>query len=247
MISTFVFIFGTFIGSFLNVCIYRIPRKLSIVLPRSYCTKCETPIAWYNNIPLLSYLSLGAKCRSCHEKISPRYFLIEALTGILFLVFYRFFGLSPELFVYLVLVSGLIVATFIDFEFQIIPDRISLGGAILGLVVAYFLPHITLKDSFIGFLLGGGMIYLIGALGSIVFKKEAMGGGDVKFLAMIGSFIGWQQVLLVFFIAPFFGSIVGLYMKFKYKESLIPYGPFLSMAAVLVILYGDEILKWLIF
>jgi len=247
MIPLFVFIFGSFIGSFLNVCIYRIPRKLSIVLPRSYCTKCETPIAWYNNIPLLSYLSLGAKCRSCHEKISPRYFLIEALTGILFLVFYRFFGLSPELFVYLVLISGLIVATFIDFEFQIIPNRISLGGAILGLVVAYFLPHITLKDSFIGFLLGGGMIYLIGALGSIVFKKEAMGGGDVKFLAMIGAFIGWQQVLLVFFIAPFFGSVVGLYMKFKYKESLIPYGPFLSMATVLVILYGDEILRWLIF
>jgi len=247
MIPLFVFLFGSFIGSFLNVCIYRIPRKLSIVLPRSYCTKCETPIAWYNNIPLLSYLSLGAKCRSCHEKISPRYFLIEALTGILFLVFYRFFGLSPELFVYLVLISGLIVATFIDFEFQIIPNRISLGGAILGLVVAYFLPHITLKDSFIGFLLGGGMIYLIGALGSIVFKKEAMGGGDVKFLAMIGAFIGWQQVLLVFFIAPFFGSVVGLYMKFKYKESLIPYGPFLSMATVLVILYGDEILRWLIF
>lgn len=245
MFKFLFFIFGSIVGSFLNVCIYRMPRSKSIIAPGSQCVHCGNPIKWYENIPLVSYILLRGKCSSCKKPIAARYFIVELLTAILFALFYLKFGLSLDLPVFLMLACGLIVATFIDFEHQLIPDTVSLGGLGIGLAVG------LLKKDFMnalsGAVIGGLSIYLIGILGKAMFKKEAMGFGDVKFLAMIGSFLGWQRVLLVFFLAPFFGAAVGIILKIRYKVETIPYGPYLSLATVVVILWGEEILSSLLY
>ena len=237
------FIWGLFIGSFLNVCIYRMPRSESIVRPRSHCVHCKQAVKWYENIPLLSYIFLRGKCSSCKNPISPRYFVVELLTGILFVSFYSKFGLGLELLLFLIVGCGLIVASFIDLEHQLIPDTVSLGGLALGLLASIFYSGISFLDSLLGAVVGGLSLYLIGVAGQAIFKKEAMGFGDVKFLTMLGSFLGWQKVLLIFFLAPFFGAGVGIVAKFKYKIDTIPYGPYLSLAAVVVILFGEEIIN----
>ncbi len=251
----FVFILGSIVGSFLNVCIWRLPKEESVVTPRSHCVNCRKPIYWYDNVPFLSYVFLGGKCRFCKAKISFRYFLVELLTAGMFVWFFSVFGISVKFFVYTALCCGLIVATFVDFKYQIIPDEITLGGLIVGLLVSVVFPGLhgvsshwnSLLISLGGMLAGGLSIYLIGLLGAAVFKKEAMGGGDVKLMAMIGSFIGWKLVLLVFFLAPFFGSAVGIILKLKYKVEHIPYGPYLSLATLICIFWGEDILRWLFF
>ncbi|MFH2137886.1 MAG: prepilin peptidase [Candidatus Omnitrophota bacterium] len=254
LIKVCVFIFGSIIGSFLNVCIYRMPRELSVNKPkRSFCPNCNKQIVWYDNIPFLSYLLLGGKCRFCKKHISFNYFFVEFLTAILLVFLYGFFGMSVKFFVYGVLSCALVVATFIDFDFQIIPDEITLGGLVIGIVLSIIFPVLhgaesriaALFQSVLGVLAGGGSIYMIGKVGEMTFKKESMGGGDVKFLAMIGSILGWKMALLIFFIAPFFGAIVGIIMKLKKGAEVIPYGPYLSLATFLVILWGKEILKYL--
>lgn len=253
MIETFIFIIGTVIGSFLNVCIYRMPREKSIVKPRSYCPGCRKHIAWFDNIPILSYILLKGKCRNCKKSISPRYIIVEILTGALLVLSYKVWGLSPLFVIYSTLFASLVVVTFIDFEFQIIPDEISYGGMALGLFISLIYPrlhgtliwHRGLLDSFLGLLAGGAMIYGIGILGKLIFKKDAMGGGDVKLMAMIGAFLGWKYVIIIFFMAPFFGSIVGLIMKYKYKVEIIPYGPYLSLATIVTAIYGNDILRYL--
>jgi len=261
-----VFIFGSVIGSFLNVCIHRMPKSESIVWPRSHCPKCKKRIPGYDNIPFISYILLKGKCRFCKEKISLRYPLVELITGALFLALFIHFGLRPMFFFYSVMVFGLIIATFIDIQHRIIPDEISIGGMIIGLILSavrgvYINPLAfnfkPLLSSLAGLIIGGGVIFLTGKIFDLVYFKmlkkppiqgetESMGGGDVKLLAMIGSFIGVKGALLTFFIAPFFGAIIGVYLLITKKEHTMPYGPFLSLAALVTLFWSDKILRFLI-
>ncbi len=251
MTHLIIFIFGAMIGSFLNVCIYRMPRDESIVTPRSRCTSCKKPIAWYDNIPFFSYIFLKGKCRSCNRKISFRYFAVELLSAVAFLILFSYFGITVKFWIYSLVTFSLIVVTFIDLEFQIIPDRISIGGLILGIVLSILLPQLHhvytwkegLFNSLLGVLAGGGLIYLTGVLGQLAFKKESMGGGDVKLMAMLGAFLGWKMAILIFFLAPFFGAPVGLYLKFAKKYDIIPYGPYISIASLVAMIWGQKILN----
>ncbi len=212
MTFVLILIFGAIIGSFLNVCIYRIPRNESIVCPGSRCVSCKKPIPWYDNIPLLSYLMLRGRCRVCHEKISFRYFAVELIGALSFLILYINFSLNYIFWIYSLVTFSLIVVTFIDLEFQIIPDRISLVGIFAGIILSIIFPGLqnaftwqrAFVNSVIGALTGGGLIYLTGVLGQLSFKKESMGGGDVKLMAMLGAFLGWKMAVLIFFLAPFF-------------------------------------------
>ena len=253
--KSIIFIFGACIGSFLNVCIYRLGKGESIIRPRSHCPHCNHRLTWYENIPFLSYLMLRAKCRYCKKPISFQYFMVELITAGFFLLFLNYFGLSILFLIYAALVSALIVVTFIDIKEQIIPDEISLPGMIIGLAVSFIYPvlhrldshTLSLLYSLLGLIAGGGSIYLIGLLGDFVFKKESMGGGDVKLLAMVGAFIGWKMVLLVFFISPLFGAIIGIILKMRKNVSIIPYGPFLSLGTIIVIIWGRQIIDWILY
>ncbi len=247
-----VFIFGLIIGSFLNVCIYRLPKNESIISPASRCPKCGKDILWYDNIPILSYLLLMGRCRSCKARISFRYFIVELLTAALLTLLFMKFGLSAKFLAYCVLTCSLITATFVDFEIQEIPDQVSIGAALAGLVFALIFPSAfgaasrsaALSNSFLGILAGGASIYAMGAFGKLLFKKEAMGGGDVKLMAAIGAFLGWKLVLLAFFMAPFLSAPVGIILKMKDGRGIIPYGPYLSLAALVAIFFGERILKY---
>jgi len=252
LLGIFIFIVGAMTGSFLNVCIVRLPLEKSIVFPGSHCVACRTPIHWYDNIPLISWVLLGGRCRACKEKISMRYWIVELLTGLTFFLFYRHYGLQPVLWPYLVMVSGFIVATFVDFEHRIIPDEVSLGGMIAGVVFSLIVPQLQgvqspflgVGYSLLGLLVGGGTIYLMGVMGDFVFKKETMGGGDVKLMGMVGAFLGWKMALLTFFLAPFFGAGFGIVEKIRTKDSTIAYGPFLIMGALVSLFWGDKIIHF---
>ncbi len=252
VLAIFVFLIGISIGSFLNVCIYRMGKEESVVRPASHCPQCKKPIRPKDNIPLLSYLLLRCRCRDCGTKISSRYFFIELLTGVVFLVMYRSFGMTPLFFIYSAFASGLIVATFVDFDFRIIPDEISLGGIVVGLVVSFIYPllhhvpiHILgLRESLFGVLVGGRALWLLGRLGDFIFKKESMGGGDVKLLAMIGAFLGWKIALLSLPLASLIGAVVGIIIKLRTKESLIAFGPYLSIGAIIGLFWSGEIFNF---
>ena len=259
MIIFITAIIGLLIGSFLNVCIYRMPIKESIITPRSHCPKCNHMIPWYDNIPVISFIALLGKCRFCKKRISLRYVIVEILTPIVFVLLVKQLGFNVITLIYVILSCGLIIATFIDVERQIIPDEITYGGMILGLVLSVIFPHLhettsrfySLRTSFSGLLLGGLLIYAIAWIGTIAFKKKlkeigeetAMGGGDVKYLAMIGAFLGWKGVIIIFFLAPLFGLVIGVIEKLRRKADIIPYGPYLSLAAIIVILWGDDIIR----
>lgn len=252
LISIFIFIIGTIFGSFLNVCIHRFPRGESIVWPGSRCPACGKSIAWYDNIPILSFLALGGDCRNCKAKISPRYWVVEAVTGFVYLWIWFNFGITGKALAAAILFSLLFIATVVDIEQQVIPDEVSLGGLGAGLLLSAFVPSLqdemiwwrALVDSGIGLLAGGGIIYATGVIGTFIFRKDAMGGGDVKLLAMLGSFLGWQKVLLVFFLAPMLALPLGLFLKFVKKKEVVPFGPFLSLAGWIVFLWGSEIIHW---
>lgn len=262
----FVFIFGSIIGSFLNVCIHRMPLGESIVWPRSHCPKCKKRIPWYDNVPFLSYAFLRGRCRFCKEAISLRYIIVELLTALSMVALFIRYGLSYDFFVYIVFVSGLIIATFVDIQHRIIPDEISVGGLILGFILSAirgfnlspfaFNPK-PIIGSLLGIIIGGGIIYATGFIFDLVYFKllkkppiqgetESMGGGDVKLLAMIGAFLGWQQALLTFFLAPFFGAVIGIGNLLIKKDHTIPYGPFLAFAAILSMFYFDKIISLVI-
>ena len=267
IIEAFIFLFGLIVGSFLNVCVARMPNEgYSLLLPASHCPSCKKPIHWFDNVPLLSFIFLGGKCRFCKVPISFQYSLVEALTGLVFWIVYRYWGFSLDSLMYITFICGLLVATFIDIKWRIIPDEISLGGTVVGLI--FFLvkslphfkefPYIPLVDSLVGALCGGALIYGSAILGNfIIFKlmkkgpiegeTECMGGGDVKLLAMIGSFLGWKLTVLTFFLAPFFGAVVGIYVLIFKKSHVIPDGPFLSLAAITALFFGDRIISLVIF
>lgn len=324
VIGSIIFILGACIGSFLNVCIVRMPDELSVVAPRSHCMTCKKMIAWYDNIPLLSYFLLGAKCRHCGARFSMRYFFVELLTALIFVGLYLYFGLTQQFAAYTVMASCFIVATFVDFGHRIIPDEISVGGMFIGLALSAFMVdlHIlntqelmvgrvlmriivgiclgihlieflwhrreldredvvllvvivgmivgewgidfvlknplagselgiiahlkSLDAALIGALLGGGVIYAMGLLGDFIFRKESMGGGDVKLMALIGAFLGWKLAVLTFFVAPFFGAVYGIVEKIRTKDSAIAYGPFIIIGAIVSIFYGDIIIAWVL-
>ncbi len=254
IISSVMFFIGSMIGSFLNVCIVRLPLEKSVVFPGSHCTSCQASVKWFDNVPLISWLLLRGKCRQCGAKISFRYWLVELLTGLIFLGFYQYYGLQWLLLPYLVMVSGFIVATFVDFEYRIIPDEVSIGGIIAGVVLSLFVPQmhgvtspfLGVGLSLLGVLIGGGSIYVMGMIGDFIFKKETMGGGDVKLLGMIGAFLGWKLAILTFFIAPFFGAIYGIIEKIRTKDSMIAYGPFIIMGALVSLFWGYPIIDFII-
>ena len=345
--SVVFFVFGAMIGSFLNVCIHRMPREESLVSPGSHCPHCNTAIPWHRNLPLISWLALRGRCANCHGPISARYFLVELLTALLFLGSWLAFGDRSWALalIYCVLLAGLVVATFIDFEHYIIPDAVTLGGIVVGFVGSFLVPElhradaptVALQRCFLGAGLGAGLIYGVGRLGKlflgkhrlelppasrvvftetglvlpdqeipygdlfyrasdaieleaaqvemvdrgyrdvpvrltqtalrvggeefptesvpgfevvtdqIVVPREAMGLGDVKFMAAIGAFLGWSGVLFTLFASALMGAVVGLTLialRRQDRSRPIQYGPYIAVAATIWIFAGDRILKW---
>jgi len=241
------FVFGAVVGSFLNVCICRMPRDESVVSPPSHCPLCDYRIRWYDNIPLLSYLLLKGKCRGCGAHISLQYPLVELLNGLLTLALFIKFGPTLTFLTLFLFCSALVVITFIDLEHQIIPDEISLPGIVIGFVCSFFLPWQTWINSLLGILLGGGSLLLVAYGYQWLTGKEGMGGGDIKLLAMMGAFLGWKSVLFIVFASSLFGSVVGVTMMLVQKKDsklAIPFGPYLAFGAVLYIFYGRQLIHW---
>ena len=210
MLNIIALILGAMVGSFLNVCIFRLPKEESIIIPGSHCPHCHHPINFYDNIPLISYLVLGGRCRYCKKSISVQYPLVEGITAISSLCLFLRYGLSWSYLFYFSFVAALIVITVIDLYHQIIPDVISIPGIGVGLLGALILPHITFFNSLMGTLLGGGSLFVIATLYQWLFKREGMGGGDVKLLAMMGAFLGWDAVLLTILLSSLIGSMTGI-------------------------------------
>jgi leader peptidase (prepilin peptidase)/N-methyltransferase len=243
----FAFVLGTVIGSFMNVCIHRMPRDESLIAPPSHCPSCQKRIWPIDNIPIFSFLILGGKCRHCRRPISWRYPLVELLNGLGYGLLLWRFGLTGQTLVYALLFSALLVITFIDLDYKIIPNEITLPGIVIGLIAAALVLPQGFWNSFLGLLLGGGLFYLIADLSQRILKQEGMGGGDIKLIAMIGAFLGWQSVLLTIFIGALLGSVVGLFLIMatgKGRRYPIPFGPFLSIGALATLFWGSEILLW---
>lgn len=260
-----VFIFGSIVGSFLNVCIHRMPLGESVVWPHSHCPKCKKKIPTYDNIPFLSFILLKGRCRFCKERISLRYPLVELITAIMFVVLFNHYGLSYEFFVFVIFICSLIIATFVDIKHRIIPDEVSIGGIILGFILnsvrgfnvgPFTYDAKPMLNSFLGIIIGAGIIYLTRFLFDLVYFKilknppvqgetSCMGDGDIILLAMIGAFLGWRAAILTFFIAPFLGIVVGVINLIVKKEHIIPYGPFLSLAALISLFWSDKIIRFL--
>jgi leader peptidase (prepilin peptidase)/N-methyltransferase len=240
------FVLGGIMGSFLNVCIYRIPREGSIVRPGSRCPACTAAIRAYDNIPLVSYLMLRGRCRRCGEAISIRYPLVELITAALFAAFFRIYGLSLELAASLVLVCLLTVISFIDLDFMIIPDVLSLGGLALGVALSFFRPSFGIVDSLTGVLVGGGVLFAIAKGYELLRKREGMGLGDVKLLGMIGAFCGIEGVVFTLVSASCIGTVVGIpltLIKGEGTKYALPFGPFLSLGALLYMIAGQDLIR----
>ena len=249
LIHLFIFIIGLCIGSFLNVCIYRLPRNQSILHPPSHCPKCQNWLKWYDNIPLLSYLLLKRKCRNCHTSISARYPLVEILTGILFLLSFIHYPISLSFSSFLLFLKDLIFISlllptfFIDLENQIIPNSLSYIIIAAGLILSGLTG--SLLPSLIGAVIGGGLFLAIRLLGSFFLKEEAMGMGDIKLATGIGAFLGWKIGLISFFISFFLGAaivIILLLTHLKKRKDRIPFAPFLIAAAITSLFLGDKLL-----
>ncbi|MBF0456579.1 MAG: prepilin peptidase [Nitrospirae bacterium] len=243
--------FGLIVGSFLNVCIYRLPREgLSIVSPPSGCPACGKRIKPWHNIPVISYLFLRGRCAYCGVRISLRYPAVELLNAVFYVLICVKFGITAYSIYYMMFISALIVITFIDIDYQIIPDAITVPGMALGLIGSTFIlpdPHIYgrllgISGSVIGLLTGGVIFYIIA-----VVSRGGMGGGDIKFMAMAGATFGWKLVLLTIFIGSFTGSVYGISLmifKGKGRKAKVPFGPFLSLGAAVSLLYGREIIAY---
>jgi leader peptidase (prepilin peptidase) / N-methyltransferase len=246
MAYLFTALFGLIIGSFLNVCIYRLPRDLSVVWPASRCTTCGREIRWYENIPVASYVALRGRCRTCGEHISLMYPLVEILTACVFVATYAAFGLSWLFPVRLLFGSAMIVLLVIDFEHQILPNEITLPGIVIGMaasVVATPGP----RDALIGAVAGGGVLWLVAWAYERLRHQEGMGFGDVKMLAMIGAFLGWKLMLLTLVGASLLGSLTAGVLMVTGRadwQSKLPLGTFLAIAAVPVALAGNVVIAW---
>ena len=252
-VTLVIFILGAIVGSFLNVCILRIPKGESVIHPPSHCPHCKASIAFYDNIPLFSYLLLRGRCRACRERISPRYFAVELLTASLTVALFYKFGLGPAFFSSFIFVAALIVISFIDLDVMIIPDVISLPGIVLGLVFSLAGPYVmddpfeiipSPLSSLIGLLAGGGFLLAVGWIYEVFTKVEGMGGGDIKLFAMIGAFLGWQSLLATLLFASLGGAAIGLtvmLVKGVGRRYPIPFGPFLCLGALLHLFFGQQL------
>ncbi|MCX6624827.1 MAG: prepilin peptidase [Acidobacteria bacterium] len=258
-------LFGLLIGSFLNVCIFRMPRDLSVVQPRSFCPACEKPVAWYDNIPLLSFMLLRGRCRQCRERIGWRYPVVELLTAVCFFLAIRHYGLTAAGFKFSAFAAMLIGLTFSDFEERILPDEFTLGGAVLGLAFAYLSPippgltffllpmgtdprWFSMGESLIGGLICGGTIWLVGAAYQKIRHREGLGFGDVKMIAMIGAFLGLHGALLTLIVGSVLGAVLGLlFIVLARKDAAsyeLPFGSFLGIAALVVTLVASPLVEW---
>ncbi|HEY7497190.1 MAG TPA: prepilin peptidase [Vicinamibacterales bacterium] len=239
-------ILGLAIGSFLNVCIHRLPSKSSIAQPPSSCPHCGYRLRWYDNIPVLSYAMLGGRCRQCKASISIRYPIVELLTMGIFVLHYVVFGLDILLVPRLLFACAMIVLFAIDLEHHLLPNVITLPGIVVGLAFSAMLPPGFL-EAVIGVLAGGGILWLIGEAYYRYSGQEGMGGGDVKMLAMIGAFLGWKLVILTLVLSSLLGSMIGIAVIIARRGGMkyaLPYGTFLSLAALVASLYGSRIVDW---
>ena len=251
IILIFYALFGLVIGSFGNVCICRLPEGQSVVKPASRCPRCNGAIRWYDNIPLFSFLMLKGKCRDCGEKISPQYPLVELLTALLFVGCYLAFGLSVYSVCAALFCAALLFLSVTDMQCLIIPDPYHVVILVLA-VVCVFVPSPALwYDRLIGFVGGGGILYLIAVLSEKILKKEGMGGGDIKLLAVSGAFLGWQLMLLGLFLGSIVGAVIGIAaMASKRAEGLaakIPFAPSLSMGMAISLFFGWQIIDWYLY
>jgi leader peptidase (prepilin peptidase)/N-methyltransferase len=240
-------VFGALIGSFLNVCIYRLPRHESVAWPGSHCPKCSHPLAWYDNIPLVSYLILARRCRYCAVDISFRYPLVEMLNALGYMGLLWFFGPSWATVAYGVLYSALLIVAGTDLSHKIIPNAVTFPGIVVGLISAATILPLGLLDGLLGVLVGGGILWFLAWASPYLFGKEGMGGGDIKLLAMIGAFMGWKSALMTIMVGSFLGSIVGITLitaQVIKREDYIPFGPFLVCGALVALFFGPSILGW---
>jgi leader peptidase (prepilin peptidase)/N-methyltransferase len=214
LLQVFVFIVGCCLGSFYNVVIHRLPADQSLVRPGSHCPKCGHDIAFYDNVPILSFMALRGKCRYCQASISVRYPVVEALTGLLALFLFRAHGLHPQFLIEFLLVS-LLVITFIDFDTYLIPDVLSLPGILAGFALSFFTPRINWLDSLLGIFIGGGFFYLIAIGYQFIRKQEGLGGGDIKLLAMIGAFVGLPGVVFTVLLSSLVGTMAGVFTMWR--------------------------------
>jgi leader peptidase (prepilin peptidase)/N-methyltransferase len=266
----FYFAFGLVVGSFLNVCIYRIPRGESIVLPRSRCPRCGAAIRPYDNVPVLSYLILRGRCRSCENPISIRYPVVELVTGLLFYACAAQWDFTAPTFVNSLLLSLLVVLVFVDYEHQILPNVVTIPGTLAGILLSPFQAEGAYRDiltfsaasalspdtlegllpwlgSTIGAVIGGGILFVVGYGYQLVRKRHGLGMGDVKMMAMVGAFLGWRSALLTIFAASFAGSIVGLFLilfRGKNLQHKLAFGTFLGVGAAAMLFFGASILGW---
>ena len=244
ILQIYNFLIGLVVGSFLNVCIHRIPNNLSLVRPRSSCPNCKAPIRWYHNIPVLSYLLLRGRCANCKTRISPIYPIVELLTGVVFVLLFRKYGWTPLFLIYAILACSLIVLMWIDVLHRLLPDIITLTGIVIGFACSFFNPEVGWKSSLLGILIGGAVPTIVLLAYKWIRKKEGMGHGDIKMLAMIGAFLGWRQVLFVLFASSLLGSIIGLslmWLTHKDADYEWPFGTYIAIAALVAIFYGGYI------
>lgn len=242
MFQLFFLIFGLIFGSFLNVIIYRLPKNESIISPASHCPDCGTRLKPIDLVPVISFFLTKGRCRYCGKAISWQYPLVELLTALLFLSLYVKYGINSKFINLLILVSLLIICSFIDLRNKIIPNKITYPGIILGFILSLFFNHITFTSALLGLLIPAGLLFLI----ALIFKK-GMGMGDVKLVAMIGTFIGWQDTLLSIFIGSLLGSVIGLILigtDSIERRTRIPFGPFISIGTVVMLLIGENLIKW---
>jgi leader peptidase (prepilin peptidase)/N-methyltransferase len=246
IVAIFIGLLGLVVGSFLNVCIYRLPRRESVHWPGSHCTVCNRPLAWYENIPVASWLVLGGRCRTCREPISPMYPLVEAVTAAVFVAGYAIYGPTPLLAARLLFACAMIVLFAIDLRHQILPNAITVPGIVVGFALSFVLPPGWLR-SLIGLLAGGGILFAIAEVYFRLRGIEGLGMGDVKMLAMIGAFLGWQLMLLTLVLASFAGSLLGLALIASGRGGMklkLPFGTFLAVGALLAAVAGEPILAW---
>jgi leader peptidase (prepilin peptidase) / N-methyltransferase len=248
LLNVLAFIFGAIVGSFLNVCIFRLPENNSIVQPSSRCPHCLNPVRFYDNIPLLSFFILRGKCRDCGAKISWRYPLVELITAIFSLLLFAKFYLTLNFLIFFAFTAVLIIITFIDLDHQIIPDVLTLPGIPVFFLLAIFIVKLPWLEALIGLLVGGGVLLAIAFVYELLTKREGMGGGDIKLLALIGGFLGWKSLIFILLFSSLLGAVVGItvmVMKGKDMKYAVPFGPFLSAAAVAYLFWGDIFMRFL--
>lgn len=246
--SILIFLFGLVFGSFANVIIHRLPQGESVIFPASRCPHCSKKILFYHNVPILSWIFLRGKCSSCGTKISWRYPFVEILMASLFVLIYLKHGVSWSFLEHMILIFALVVLTFIDFDHMILPNEITLSGVVVGFVFSFFNPEREVLDAFLGIFLGGGFLWGTAFFYERLTKKEGLGGGDIKLLAMLGAFLGWQSVFFIILTSSVIGLLCGvpylIYRRSRISETPIPFGPYICISACIYIFFGKFISTW---